>query len=91
MKAHFEPTAGIVRVLPDGAAWGDPFDLAVFIVGDEGTAIVKGLRMDGYTRGHRDAIAACLREAGFRWAVWHRYGADGRRREVRARLGGTDD
>lgn len=84
-KAHLEITSGVLRVFNSGT-YGDPFDYACTVAGDEGVATIKGLKADGgFTTGHRKAIFAVLREAGFREVVWHRIGAAGRR-TVRTRL-----
>jgi hypothetical protein len=75
MHAIMEINAATIRVFCDGARFGDPFEFALFIVGDEDTAIIKGLKLDDqkFTARHRTAIMKCLIEAGFTRAVWHRW------------------
>jgi hypothetical protein len=75
MRAVLEINAATIRVFPPGAEFGDPFEFAVFIVGDEETAVIKGLRADDmrFMSRHRTAIMRCLIEAGFTRAVWHRW------------------
>jgi hypothetical protein len=84
VSTSLEITGAIIRVFQGDAAFGDPFDFALFVTGDEGTATIKGLRMDGQRLmpAHRDAVFAALREHGFHTAVWHRHKAGGSR-EVR--------
>jgi hypothetical protein len=85
MHAIMEINAATIRVFCDGARFGDPFEFALFIVGDEDTAIIKGLKLDDqkFTVRHRSAIMKCLIEAGFSKAVWHRWrvGPDGPERK----------
>ena len=82
MKAFIEISSAVIRILPDDAVYGDPYEFAVFVVGDEDTAILKGLKMDDrrFTLHHTRAIARCLREAGFNRMAWDRYkvGENGR-------------
>jgi hypothetical protein len=76
MKAVLEINAATLRVFSEGAVFGDPFEFALVIVGDEKTAIIKGLRLEGdqqLTARHRSAIMRCLMEAGFTRAIWHRW------------------
>ena len=75
MKAYLEISSAIIRVLPDNATYGDVFDFALFVTGDEDTAILKGLRMDDrrFTVHHKRAIIQCLKQAGFARACWDRY------------------
>lgn len=76
MKAVLEINAATLRVFSDGAVFGDPFEFALVIVGDERTAIIKGLRLEGdqqLTARHRAAIMRCLKDAGFTRAIWHRW------------------
>ena len=88
VSAFLEITGAIIRVFGPGAAHGDPFDFALFVTGDEGTATIKGLRMDGQrlTPAHRGAVQAVLHEHGFHTAVWRRH-KRGRSREVRVPIG----
>jgi hypothetical protein len=74
MKAVLEINSATVRVFADGAEFGDPFEFSVFIVGDEDTAILKGLKLDHrFTVRHKSALLKCLLEAGFKRMVWHRW------------------
>jgi hypothetical protein len=75
MKAVLEINAATIRIFSPGAQFGDPFDFALFIVGDEDTAVIKGLRADDmrFMTRHKTAIVRCLMEAGFTRAVWHRW------------------
>jgi hypothetical protein len=75
MKATMEINAATVRIFEPGGQFGDPFDFAIFIVGDEDTAILKGLRADDhrFTSRHKSAIMRCLLQAGFTRAIWHRW------------------
>jgi hypothetical protein len=86
MKAVLEINAATIRVFSDDARFGDPFEFALFIVGDEDTAIIKGLRLDDqrFTVRHRTAIMKCLLDAGFTRAIWHRWkhGPDGLERKT---------
>jgi hypothetical protein len=85
MRAIMEINAATIRVFCEGADFGDPFEFAFFVVGDEGTAIIKGLKVDDqkFTIRHKTAIMKCLIEAGFSKAVWHRWrsGPDGPERK----------
>ena len=85
MRAIMEINAATIRVFSEGAQFGDPFEFALFVVGDEGTAIIKGMKLDDqlFTFRHRTAIMKCLLEAGFTRAVWHRWriGPTGRERK----------
>lgn len=82
MIARLEITAAIIRVWRGDAAHGAPFAEAVYVLGDEGVAILKGYRASAHTRDVRRAIAAALAQAGFREVMWYRW-RDGRRRVVR--------
>lgn len=75
-KAHLEITGGILRVGPDGFRWGDQFDLVIPLIGDEQTAILKGLQCPGFGFEEKEAISEALREHGFtHYARWrHRDG-----------------
>lgn len=75
MQAFLEVSSGIIRVISDGATYGDVYDFAIFFVGDEDTAILKGLRIDDrrFTIRHKRAIVRCLKQAGFKRACWDRY------------------
>lgn len=75
MHAIMEINAATIRVFCEGARFGDPFEFALFIVGDEDTAIIKGLKLEDqkFTVRHKTAIMKCLLEAGFSKAVWHRW------------------
>lgn len=87
--AHLEIVGAVIRVLSDDATFGDPFELALFVVGDEGTAILKGMRIDGtgFTPRHAVAVRDCLRRAGFTKAVWHRHKpGNGQHRDVEVNL-----
>lgn len=89
ISASLEITGAIIRVFAPGSGHGDPFDFALFLTGDEGTATIKGLRMDGQrlTPAHRGAVQAALAAHGFHTAIWRRHKA-GRSREIRVRVGG---
>jgi hypothetical protein len=75
MKAFLEINAGVIRVMGDAHNYGDVYDFALFVVGDEDTAILKGLRMDDqrFTVHHKRAIMRCLKDAGFNRMCWDRY------------------
>ena len=77
MKAYLEISSAIIRVLPENSNYGDVFDFALFVVGDEDTAILKGLRMDDrrFTVHHKRAIIQCLKRHGFARVCWDRYRA----------------
>lgn len=83
-QAHMEITGAVIRVLGDGAEFGEPFDLALFVVGDEGTAILKGLRVEhgAFRPRQAEAVRQCLRRHGFTSAVWHRHTPKGRREVI---------
>ena len=75
MQAFLEINAAVIRVFPENSTYGEVFDFALFVVGDEDTAILKGLRMDDrrFTVHHKRAIMRCLKEAGFNRLRWDRY------------------
>jgi hypothetical protein len=75
MQAILEINAATIRVFAEGARFGEPFEFALFVVGDEDTAIIKGLKLEDqkFTVQHKAAIMKCLIEAGFSRAVWHRW------------------
>lgn len=76
MRAVLEINAATLRVFSDGSVFGDPFEFALVIVGDQKTAIIKALRLEGdqqLTARHRSAIMRCLKDAGFTRAIWHRW------------------
>lgn len=85
MKAYLEISSAVIRIFPDHASYGDVFDFALFVVGDEDTAILKGLRMDDrrFTVHHKRAIIHCLKRHGFARASWDRYRVVGGVREKR--------
>lgn len=74
-KADLEIVGGIIRVFDDAQAkFGDSFELALFILGDERTAILKALRSDKkLTHAHARTIEQCLIEHGFKECVWYRH------------------
>jgi hypothetical protein len=80
--ATFEVTSGIVRVHLNGGVWGDPFDLAVTVTGDEGVALIKALAAPVST-AVRKAIFAALRQVGFHTVTWRRHLPDGTVRDIR--------
>lgn len=76
MKAKLEINSATLRVFSQNAVFGDPFEFALVVVGDETTAIIKGVRLEDdqkLTAGHRSAIMRCLMDHGFTRAVWHRW------------------
>lgn len=75
MKAYLEIASAVIRVFQDNSSYGDIFDFSIFLVGDEDTAILKGLRMDDrrFTAQHKRAIIQCLKSHGFARASWDRY------------------
>jgi hypothetical protein len=77
MKARLEITSGVIRVFKDDADFGDPFVLAIAMVGHEDTAILKALT--NAQPVHRDfvAIRQCLAEYGFTKLEWNRHRKDG--------------
>jgi hypothetical protein len=78
MKCLLEITSAVLRLYPDDAAYGEPFELALFVVGDEGVATLKGLRSDGQlTTEDRKAFFECLRSHGFIEVKWKRYKKNG--------------
>ena len=72
-RGDFEIISGIIRLVPADLPVGAPFDVVVTVVGDEGTATIKGLRADGFTAAHRDAVFDALRAAGFIRRRWVRH------------------
>ncbi len=44
VRALFEATGGVVRVVGEDGGRGAAFDYAIFITGDEGVATLRGLR-----------------------------------------------
>jgi|GEM_PF-6543907 hypothetical protein len=83
MTAHFEPTAGVIRVYRHGNQWGDPFDLALAVSGDEGVATLKALSHATPRPDDFAAIAQALRAAGFHTMRWTRHRPDGTVQEKR--------
>jgi hypothetical protein len=82
VKAYLEISSAVIRIFPENSSYGDIFDFALFVVGDEDTAILKGLRLDDrrFTVHHKRAIIQCLKRYGFARACWDRYrGVDGSR------------
>lgn len=80
MKASLEITGGVIRVfVRDDAAHGDPFVFMLAVVGDEGTATLKGLvALDRpLPPGIIPAVRAELRRHGFRRVRWTRRDAAG--------------
>ena len=81
--ALLEITGGVVRIFENGGDFGKPFDLSMFIIGDEGVATIKGARSDQQIRPyHARIIAAALAKHGFHTMVWHRHKGEFRK-EVR--------
>jgi hypothetical protein len=72
MKCHLEITSAVLRVYEDGVEYGGPFKMAISLVGDEGIAILKGLRTDNLTMADKVAIFDCLIEHGFSEVQWRR-------------------
>ena len=68
MRAEIEPLSGILRVFRDGAVWGDPYEMSLAFVADDGIMTLKALQMRGLGKEHADAIRVALRDAGFREA-----------------------
>ena len=78
MKADLETTGAVIRLLGDGARFGDPFIGTAAVVGDEGTATVKALMLAPgvqFGRAVDDAICDALRRAGFRAVRFSRHKA----------------
>ena len=75
--AYAEITGAVVRVYNGSTCPPSPFDYVLTVVGDEGTAIIKGLRVEagGFGTAARVAIFAELRRLGFRRVMWRRYRA----------------
>ena len=73
MHAELEITSGVIRLFEDGSKFGDPFAEVLYLVGDEGTAILKGLRTAKMDHRLWRAIRAELKRVGFTTAVWHRH------------------
>jgi len=86
MRCYLEITGAVLRVYPDDVEYGGPFDLSLFVTGDEGTATLKGLRTDGLTHEHRKAIFACLADHGFTDVEWRRRNANGAVRQLSFKL-----
>lgn len=74
VTAHLEITSGIIRVYSSGGyEAATPFDFVLHLVGDDGVAILKGMKTDdGFERQHMRAINACLKAHRFRRAEWDR-------------------
>jgi len=85
-KAHLEITTAIVRVGSDDFEFGDEFEFSIFITGDEGTAILKGMAFEGFDLKHRDAVGKVLKENGFTHVGWWRHYKDKEPRFVKFRL-----
>ena len=75
MNAELEIVGAILRIWPDNAKFPEPFEIVLYIVGDEKTAILKGLKLEGQvlTTRHKNAIMECLKRHGFTKAVWYRW------------------
>lgn len=73
MRAYVEYLSGIVRVGPQAAHYGDPFQYAVAFSSVDGkTAIVKALTSDGkLTVAHARAAFRALKQIGLT-ARWER-------------------
>lgn len=74
-RAHFEPLAGVIRIWLDGSkGWGQPFDFALAVAGDEGVATLKALHSENRPLpvSAAKAVAKVLREAGFKKVRWTR-------------------
>lgn len=87
-NAELEITGAIVRVFDGSHSNGAPHRLAVSIVGDDDTAIVKALNTNSLSAEHAAAIARALLECGFTYAKWYRH-RDGGVRAVKVRLDRT--
>lgn len=77
ITAELEITGAIIRLFKDGA-FGDPPIAVVLVVGDEGTATLKGFiderkKTTAEAREAMNAILACLKRAGFKRRRWHRH------------------
>lgn len=76
MQIHAEVTGAILRFRSDpNAQPTDPYDFVLFVVGDFGRAILKGLKVEGPFRMHheqRAALALVLLGLGFHTAEWTR-------------------
>ena len=72
--ALLEITGGVVRIFENGGNFGEPFDLSMFIIGDEGVATIKGARADQQLKPyHVKIVAKALAQHGFHEMVWHRH------------------
>ena len=85
-RGDFEITSGIIRLVRADLPVGAPFEIVVTVIGDEGTATIKGLRADGFTAAHRDAVFEALRAAGFTRRRWVRHLSGGGVRVVEGGL-----
>lgn len=79
MRAIAEITGAVLRIHEDdGAEFGEPFEWSCFVVGHEGTAILKGAKS-----APKPAIAIAirkeLRRLGFKAVTWTRYDSTGGR------------
>lgn len=74
VTSHVEVVCAIVRLYRGGRGYGDPYDLAFCVVGDDGTATIKGLTAVDFTMGAADrrAIGDSLRAVGFHAVRWGR-------------------
>ncbi len=75
MKCHLEITGAILRIFnEDDAKFGDPFDMVLFVVADEGVATLKGFKGDALAiLKYREVIRQCLAEHGFTEVNWTRH------------------
>ena len=72
-KAHLEITSGVLRVFRSGEGlFGQPFDIAFAVSGDEGVATLMALRAVGLIRSDFTAAAEALKAAGFHTMRWTR-------------------
>ncbi len=76
MKAKLEIVGAVMRIYSgDEVRSHEPFEVSLFVVGDEEVAILKGLKIDKgvLNKNHVRAINECLKEHGFKTAVWYRW------------------
>lgn len=74
--ATIETLAGLIRVYAPGTSTTGPYATSIAFVVDGTVVTLKGLRMQGFSRGYWIAVGNVLRAAGYTEAIWHR--ADGR-------------
>lgn len=88
-EARAEITGFILRIYDNPTVpYGDPFDLIISAIADEGHVTLKGILSTpdaGVTYAHYRAVCAELKHLGFKSVMWRRY-ENGVPREVRRTL-----